>query len=355
MDKLLSKIKKIIEKIKNFLLPKEDDAHEFKPLLAEIEERPVNPIGNTVFWLIISFMLIAGLWMYFGKVDIVITARGQIIPNGEEKVVQSLDKGVVTAIGVREGEYVYEGQIVAIVSPAEHEPGLELNNLKEEQAKVTEQLAADKAKYKIATANKSRLSKVIDIIPRSQYDEAVKEVTSLEHEISALTAALSELENKREQLEKQKQIIKSPIDGYVNKILVHTIGGVVTPAEKMMTIVPKDSPLVIKAKVLNQDIGFVEAGMPVSIKVDTFNFQKYGILNGEVTVVAPNSIDDEHLGPVFEVYIDPKETTMLVEGKEQTIKFGMSTTNEIKIGKRRIIEFFIYPLIKYMDESIKVR
>ena len=95
--------------------------------------------------------------------------------------------------------------------------------------------------------------------------------------------------------------------------------------------------------------------MPVSIKVDTFNFQKYGILNGKVTVVSPNSIDDEHLGPVFEVYIEPHNSTLMVEGKEQSIKFGMSTTNEIKIGKRRIIEFFIYPLIKYLDESIKVR
>ena len=122
-----------------------------------------------------------------------------------------------------------------------------------------------------------------------------------------------------------------------------------------MTIVPKDATMQIKAKVMNQDVGFVESGMPVSIKVDTYNFQKYGILNGEVTVVSPNSIKDEQLGDIYEVYIAPKNTTLMVEGKEQSIKYGMTTTNEIKIGKRRIIEFFIYPLIKYMDESIKVR
>ena len=122
-----------------------------------------------------------------------------------------------------------------------------------------------------------------------------------------------------------------------------------------MSIVPKDASKVIKAKVLNQDVGFIEVGMPVSIKIDTYNFQKYGILNGEVTIVSPNSIDDERMGPVFEVYIKPLNSTLMVEGKEQSIKFGMTTTNEIKIGKRRIIEFFIYPLIKYMDESIKVR
>jgi len=347
---------KILDKIKDLILPKEeDDSHEFKPILAEIEDSPINPIGNTIFWIIFAFIVLTGLWMYLGKVDIVISAHGKIIPNGEEKLIQSLDKGVVTEIFFKEGDYVSKGQTVAIVSPAEHEPGLELNNLREEEERVAQQLAADKARYSIARESQNRLASVRDIVPASSYDEVSKEVSSLSHEIRALGASLAEIRNKRKQLEKQKQILKSPIDGYVNNVFVHTIGGVVTPAEKIMSIVPKDAPLVIKAKVLNQDAGFVEEGMPVSIKVDTYNFQKYGILDGVVTVISPNSVDDERLGPVFEVYIEPKNTTLMVEGKEQTIKFGMTTLNEIKIGKRRIIEFFIYPLIKYMDESIKVR
>jgi len=339
----------------NKLFPKADDSHEFKPILAEIEDAPLNPIGNTMFWVIIIFMLIAGLWMYFGKVDIVVTARGIIIPTGEEKLVQSLEKGVLTTLAVKEGEYVTEGQLVAIVSPAEYEPELELNNLREEEARISQQMASDRTKLSIARSEKARLESVRDIIPSSRYDQSAKEVTELSHEIASFGASLAEIRNKRVQIEKQKQYLKSPIEGYVNKILVHTEGGVVQPAEKIMTIVPKDATKVIKAQVLNQDVGFVEKGMPVSIKIDTYNFQKYGILDGVVTVVSPNSIEDEKLGPIYEVYIEPKNTTLLVEGKEQTIKYGMSTTNEIKIGKRRIIEFFIYPLIKYMDESIKVR
>ena len=342
-------------KLLDKLIPKQDDSHEFKPILAEIEDSPVNPIGNTVFWLIITFMVIAGLWLYLGKVDIVVTARGIIIPTGEEKLIQSLEKGVVTSVEVKEGDYVTEGQTVAIISPAEYEPGLELNNLREEEKRISEQLAAARSNYSVAADTKKRLDSVRDIIPQSRYDEAAKEATSLSHEIGSLSASLSEVRNRRIQLEKQKQILKSPIDGYVNTIFVHTIGGVVTPAQEIMTIVPKDAKMQIKAKVMNQDVGFIESGMPVSIKVDTYNFQKYGILDGDVTVVSPNSVEDEHMGPVYEVYIEPKNTTLLVEGKEQSIKYGMTTTNEIKIGKRRIIEFFIYPLIKYMDESIKVR
>lgn len=347
-------IKEKLIKIKDIILAKEDDYHEFSPMLTEIEEKPLNPLGNTIFWSIIIFMFIAGLWMYFGKVDIVITATGMVIPSGEEKVIQSLEKGVVYEMPVKEGQFVHEGDVVAIVAPAEYEPELELNNLREEEKRISEQIASNSSKLHVARDKRSRLNSVRDIIPQSRYDDVSNEITELSHQVNSLYASLAEVRNKRIQIEKQKQIIKAPMDGYVNKILIHTIGGVVTPAQALLTIVPKDAELMIKAKVMNKDAGFVEVGMPVSVKIDTYNFQKYGILDGVVTVVSPNSVEDERLGPVFEVYIKPNNTTLMVEGKEQSMKFGMSTTNEIKIGKRRIIEFFIYPLIKYLDESIKV-
>ncbi len=347
---------KLFDMIKRFFLFKEEnDAHEFKPVLAEIEESPVNPLGKTVFWTIIIFMLIASLWMYFGKVDVVITARGMIIPDGEEKLVQSLEKGVVTEVKVKEGDYVEKGQVVAIVSPAEYEPGLELNNLDEEEHMLHEQIAQIRTRLSYAREKQSRLSAVRDIIPSAQYDENAENIKVLSHEAQRLNASLVAIRNKRVQIQKQKQILVSPVDGYIGQIFVHTIGGVVTPAEKLMSVVPKDAKLKIKAKVLNQDIGFVQNNMPVSIKIDTYNFQKYGLLNGEVISISPNSIEDEKMGPVYEVYIKILNTTLMVEGKEETIKTGMTTTNEIKIGKRRIIEFFIYPLIKYLDESIKVQ
>lgn len=348
-------IKKLFGKIKDFLLYKENDAHEFEPLLAEIEQSPINPLGPCVFWIVIICIFSTVLWMYFGKIDVVVTARGIIIPAGEQKIIQSLDKGVISSIMVQDGDFVEEGQTLAIITPAEHEPGLELNNIREEQAKIYEQIQASKSRLKIAKDKKARLSQVVDLIPQSNYDEAVEQVSVLTHELNALESSYSELNNKKEQLEKQIQTIKSPIEGYITNLKVHTIGGVVTAAQELMSVVPKDSKLAVKAKVMNQDIGFIEEGMDVSIKVDTFNFQKYGILKGEVVVVSANSIEDERLGPVYEVYIAPKNTSLMVEGKEQSIKAGMSSTNEINIGKRRIIEFFIYPLIKYLDESIKVR
>ena len=129
----------------------------------------------------------------------------------------------------------------------------------------------------------------------------------------------------------------------------------VTPAEKLMSIVPTKAPVVAKVAVLNKDIGFVKTGMPVQIKVETFDFQKYGMYDGNVQLISKDSYEDEKQGMVFDVYIKPTTSFLLIEGKRQPLQTGMTLTAEIKVGKRRIIEFIIYPLIKYMHEGMSVR
>ncbi len=100
---------------------------------------------------------------------------------------------------------------------------------------------------------------------------------------------------------------------------------------------------------------FVAKGMAASIKIDTFNFQKYGMIDGEVIQISKDSIIDEQLGMVYKMRVKPKKTSLIVEGKKIEITAGMTLTSEVNVGKRRIIEFFIYPLIKYLDEGMSVR
>ena len=346
---------KLVDLIKKVIQKEDNDSHEFKPLLTEIEEAPMNPLGPTVFWLVVSFMFCAVCWLYFAKVDVVVTARGLVIPDGEEKFIQALDKGVIREINVKEGDFVKQGDIVAVITPADYEPGLELKNLEYEEQGLKEQLASEQARLNIALETRTRLNDVRDIIPASRIEDNDKEITGLRHDIGRLEAQVSEVRNKRAQIEGQKQELKSPIDGYIGQLFVHTIGGVAGPTDKIASVVPEDTELIVKADVLNQDSGFVSPDMPVIIKLDTYNFQKYGVLNGVVTVVSPNSVEKEREGRIYEIYIKPEDKALMVEGKEEHLKIGMTTTNEIKIGKRRVIEFFIYPLIKYLDESIKVR
>ena len=238
-----------------------------------------------------------------------------------------------------------------------------------------------------------RMNNVIDLIAKDDLEKVQADIISYRSNIEELDYKLQELNHQKSQIleessyiksnfktqnlsqlsERQKQVteikssiqqaafknrkqqIVSPVDGYVNTLLIHTVGGIVTPAQKLIAIVPADAPLMVKATVLNKDIGFVKEQMPVSLKIDTFDFQKYGIINGVVKKVSKDSIDDQKLGPVYDVYITPLNKTLMVEGKVTSISTGMSLTSEIKVGKRRIIEFFIYPMIKYWNQAITIR
>ena len=244
-----------------------------------------------------------------------------------------------------------------------------------------------------AKEREARLLEVIDIIAKQEFEAAHKEVIEYqeqglmkEHEITKLRAKLTELNEQKllitqeyqnklleELTEKRqeanmlkveiesikfkqaKQHITAPVDGYVGKLLVHTVGGVVTPAEKLITVIPKDAPLVIQATVLNQDSGFIKEGMETAVKIDTFDFQKYGMIHGTVSHKADDAIEDEKLGPVYEIYIEPEESFLTVNGEKEYLHSGMSVTAEMKVGKRRVINFFLYPLIKYLDEGMSVR
>lgn len=430
------------------------DRHEFRPLLVEIEEKPTTPLGRGLLWTILAFMVIATLWLFLAKIDVVVTARGKVIPSGEIKVLQPIETGVISNICVVEGDYVTKGEILMEIDPSVTDTNLDskLKNLElldvevarlsalikneefypskitndqilistqkliydtkrsgyhQQLQLVTEQISQVDSQKKSITENIDRVKKlsdsaiaraerlfeVRDLITQEEYESARKEVIEYEeqtlikkHEVNELNSKqtelmeqmlfitqdyknklLEELTQKRKeatmlqveiksiQFKQSKQRLISPVDGYIGKLHVHTVGGVVTPAEKLITVIPKDAPLIIKATVLNQDSGFIKKGMQAAVKIDTFDFQKYGMIHGAVTHKADDSIDDEKLGPVYEIYIEPKEHFLTVNSEKVFLHSGMSVTAEMKVGKRRVIEFFLYPLIKYLDEGMSVR
>lgn len=430
------------------------DQHEFKPLLVEIDEEPLNPLGRTIFSVIIVTLIFFALWMYFGKIDVVVTACGKVIPTGEVKTIQPLTSGVVRSIRVKAGQKVEQGEVLMEIDPFDTAPELaslqsdlqqaELEILRIEAllagqpflpkaekyeagqlrvqrrlyqshrdrlarqievkeeglAQLEERLASAQIGYEEAASlleqsrqRLQRLEPVRDLVSRDDFDQASQEVTTDGHQLSTAANTLGEVRSSREEVRRQirlieeeernqllvdlarlqqeettlqarierttfvnsRQQIRSPVRGSVAQLLVHTIGGVVTPAEKLAIIVPSDSALLIKALVRNKDVGFLAPGMAVAIKVDTFEFQKFGMLQGRLVQVAQDSIEDKELGLVYEAYVEPLQTKLLVEGVSTPISIGMSVAAEVKVGKRRIIEFFLYPLIKYFDEGTSVR
>ncbi len=432
---------------------RKNDAHEFAPLIVEIEDRPLNPLGRIILYIVIGTIIFTLLWLYFGKIDVVVSARGKIVPSGEIKILQPIETGVISKILVKEGDYVKKDQILMQIDPSVTETSLEskekdlvitkleierlealvnnipympkeprfLEDVKKQTSlfinqrdllndtKMQYALKIDQIKSILSSAKSEskrlegmlekerqtlkRQESVLDIIAKREYDETQKNIINLEEQliqakekISETSHRLNEIQKEEnlyitkmmsdwysELVEKQKigrelesqinaisfqnrqQQIKAPLDGYIGKLLINTEGGVVTPAEKLLTIVPQDAPLIIKATVLNKDIGFITKDMNASVKVDTFTFQKYGLINGVIDHIAHDAIEDEKLGPVYEVKIVPKELSLIVDGHNRSLESGMSVTAEIKVGKRRIIEFFIYPIIRYLDEGMSVR
>ena len=172
------------------------------------------------------------------------------------------------------------------------------------------------------------------------------------------------------------QTLAAPVDGTVQQLAVHTVGGVVTPAQALMVIVPAESHLEIEAMVSNRDIGFVHAGEPAEIKIDTFNFTRYGLLHGEVLNVSQDSISrnkpqdnqdntataslgdsSEPKGQelVYAARVSLDQTKMQIEDKFVSLAPGMAVTVEIKTGSRRVIEYVLSPLLRYRQVALRER
>ncbi len=153
----------------------------------------------------------------------------------------------------------------------------------------------------------------------------------------------------------KSQILTSPTDGTVQTLAVKTIGGVVTSAQPVITIVPNDAELIIEADVLNRDIGYIFVGQEVSVKLDTFSFQKYGAINGKIIYVSPSAVEDERQGPIYKIKIAFDKKSFDINGNQVPVLSGMTGTAEIKLEERKIIEFFLEPNFEYFDTSLKVR
>jgi hemolysin D len=172
------------------------------------------------------------------------------------------------------------------------------------------------------------------------------------------------------------QKLTAPVDGMVQQLAIHTIGGVVTPAQALMLIVPAQSRLEIEAMISNRDIGFVEVGQDAAIKVDTFNFTRYGLLHGKVLTVSHDAITrdkpqerlvDKPQGAetsssepkgqelIYAARVSLDRTQMDVEDKRVNLSPGMAVTIEIKTGSRSIISYLLSPLIRYKHESLRER
>jgi hemolysin D len=237
----------------------------------------------------------------------------------------------------------------------------------QKQEVLVQQSRLSEAEAAIAALDQTR-SKTVAEYERGLLDELAK----AEQKVAGLAQDIIKAEQ-RTSLQK----LTAPVDGVVQQLAIHTIGGVVTPAQSLMIIVPADSQLEIEAMISNRDIGFVEVGQDATIKVDAFNFTRYGLLHGKVLSVSTDAISrdkpqdprtpDKQQGAeaassepkgqelVYAARVSLDRTRMQVEEKAVHLSPGMAVTVEIKTGSRSILSYLLSPLARYRHESLRER
>jgi len=197
------------------------------------------------------------------------------------------------------------------------------------------------------------------------------ELAKAEQKANGLTQDLIKAEQKT-----RLQLLTAPVDGVVQQLAIHTVGGVVTPAQSLLVIVPSDSRMEIEAMVSNRDIGFVHAGQDAEIKIDTFNFTRYGLLHGQVLSVSQDAIirdrkqdrsDERGLGTQngssepqgqelnYTARISLDRARMQIDDRVVNLSPGMAATVEIKTGSRTMLSYLLSPLLRYRQETLRER
>lgn len=149
--------------------------------------------------------------------------------------------------------------------------------------------------------------------------------------------------------------LTAPVDGTVQQVAVHTEGGVVTPAQVLMVIVPTDAQVTAEVVIDNKDIGFVSAGHAAEVKLETFPFTRYGTVQATVRSVTADAVNDEKRGAIFPAVLTLDRDAIDVDGKRIRLGPGMNVTAEIKTGRRRVIDFLLGPVRQAVNESLGER
>ena len=165
---------------------------------------------------------------------------------------------------------------------------------------------------------------------------------------------LAQDQTKAAQRERQTQLV-APVAGVIQQLAVHSIGGVVTPAQPLMIVVPESATVTAEISIANQDIGFVNAGQAAEVKLETFSYTKYGTVSATVDMVTADAVTDEKKGSYYPATLTLAKSDMLVDGKRVHISPGMNITAEIKTGQRRIIEYLLSAVQRAGSESLRER
>ncbi|MFY4328205.1 HlyD family type I secretion periplasmic adaptor subunit [Enterobacter hormaechei] len=390
--------------------------NDFSRFNSRLKE-PRLPRASLVAWSLFALLAVFIGWASLFKLDEVTTGSGKVIPSSHEQVIQSLEGGIIHSLMVREGDIVERGQQLAQLDRTKTESSVlesesrlnaamataarlnaEVNDtaltfpaeLDDDVELVKQETALYQSRRESLEKGLAGLRQGADLVQRelaltrplvTQGAASKVEVLRLERQKNELESKITEMKNQyyvraREELAKanaemeaQRSVMKgredsltrltfnAPVRGIVKDIDVTTVGGVIPPNGKLMSLVPLDDQMVIEAKISPRDVAFIHPGQKALVKITAYDYSIYGGLEGEVTMISPDTLQDEVKRDVYyyRVYIrtDSNHLTNR-QGKEFPVFPGMIATVDIKTGSKSVIDYLLKPLNK-AKEALRER
>ena len=387
-----------------------------RPAKASFHEPPL-PKSSMVIWIIGLGLLVFFIWAALFKLEEVSTGTGKVIPSSKEQIIQSLEGGILTKLDVKEGDIVEKGTILAQLDPTRFASNVgesqsllvsslatsarlraEVNGtalqfpeiVQKDSQLVREETQLYNTRRKNLEESISDLTTSLTLVQQElrMTEPLVAKGAASEVEVLRLKRQASDLQKQindtrsqyyvkaREELSKantdvetQRQIVKgksdtlnrtvfrAPVRGVVKEIDVMTLGGVIPPNGKIMTIVPLDEQLLIEARISPRDIAFIRPNQQALVKITAYDYAIYGGLHGKVTVISPDTIRDEVKQDQFyyRVYIRTDSDKLRnKQGKTFAITPGMVATVDIRTGEKTVMDYLLKPFNK-AKEALRER
>ena len=416
---------------------------EFLPANQAVIERAHSPLARTLTYVLTGLILVLIAYISIAKVDQVATAAGVVRPDGRVKVVNHPEGGRISAIHVREGDRVTEGQVLleldpevmnqevekrraewitleltvirlqaeiagipptfptdltaerpdlvssqldlynarsAAIAGKRNEAAETVHQHEQEVAGLEQSLVQQRESLALLQQQVDSLRKLKEqgYFPELRYLSVLRELSDAEGKLnetqvrldqarSALVEAQSRLaqvdsdyqaqvqgeltENMRARDQARASLqqsdtvlgnltVVSPAAGVVQELKINNLGQSVSPNEELMKIVPVGETLIIEAKVLNADIGKIEIGQKARVKITTYNYVHYGVLEGEVVQISPDAVADQRTGQLlFSVMVRTTKTYLGSTPDKNVVTPGMTAEVDLVIGRRTILSY----------------
>ena len=398
-------------------------------------------------WLFTIVTLV--VWASLAEIDEITRGNGDVIPYGQNQVIQNLEGGIVESILVQEGESVKEGEVILKITNAKSLSNSTTNQMKFQELKakkirllaeanqlkfdniktdnqelkrqielakklfdsnrleieakdnsIVQQIEQRKQEYKEAKARIRTLKKSLEYVteeiqmtapmvregikskvdflklkreangiendieaaalslPRLQY--AIEEyrqkrieskqlfINTAKKELNEVSAEMSRL--KTQQIEftdkVDRTMVKSPVNGIIQKLFVHTVGGVVKPGADLVEIVPTNKKLFLEIKIKPSDIAFIHPGAEAKIKVSAYDFAIHGGLTGHVVNISPDTITDKKENTFYLIHVETDKNYLGTKEHPLKIIPGMTVNVDIVTGKKTIMQYILKPILK---------